>query len=241
MRLPAVGLLDLRVRRSFLSNEEQSREPNRQDEPQPTPEENAEAADQAKGSPEDLASTDSTAEDSGAAVNEEDIEIIEEDPEPDEPFAGGEMDLYALTEELEATRRERDEYLDALRRLKAEFENSRKRQEREKARILETAAERIIIELLPVLDNLDRALEHEGDIREGVRATRIQLANVLDGAGLLPVASDGQHFDPNVHEAVMSQPSEEHEEGTIVQTFERGYLLNGKPIRPAKVVVAIQG
>ncbi len=225
-----------------MSNEEQNREPNRQDESQSAPGENAEAVDEAKGSPEDPASTDQTVEDSGTTVNEEDVEIIEEDLERDEPDAADEeTEVDALTEELEATRRERDEYLDALRRLKAEFENSRKRQEREKARILETAEERIIVELLPVLDNLDRALEHEGDIREGVRATRIQLANVLDGAGLLPVASDGQHFDPNVHEAVMSQPSEEHEEGTIVQTFERGYLLNGKPIRPAKVVVATQG
>jgi molecular chaperone GrpE len=63
---------------------------------------------------------------------------------------------------------------------------------------------------------------------------------VLGDEGLLPVASDGQPFDPNVHEAVMGQVSEEHEEGTIIQTFQRGYVLNGKPIRPAKVVVAKQ-
>lgn len=145
-----------------------------------------------------------------------------------------------LAEELEATRLERDQYLDALRRLKAEFENSRKRQERERSRILETASERLVVELLPVLDNLDRALEAEGDIREGVRVTRDQLADILGNEGLLPVASDGQPFDPNVHEAVMGQPSEDHEEGTILQTFQRGYVLNGKPIRVAKVVVARQ-
>jgi molecular chaperone GrpE len=145
-----------------------------------------------------------------------------------------------LAKELEATRLERDQYLDALRRLKAEFENSRKRQERERARILSMASERLVQELLPVLDNLDRALEAGGDIREGVQATREQLAEVLAEEGLLPVASDGQPFDPNVHDAVMGQPSEEHEDGTIIQTFQRGYLLNGKPIRPAKVVVAKQ-
>ena len=148
--------------------------------------------------------------------------------------------LAAVAEELELTRRERDEYLNALRRLKAEFENSRKRQERERGQLLQTASERLVRELLPVLDNLERALEAEGDIREGVRATLDQLADVLGREGLLPVASDGQAFDPNVHEAVMGQPSEEHEEGTILQTFERGYVLNGKPIRPAKVVVARQ-
>ena len=151
-----------------------------------------------------------------------------------------EEELAVLSEELESARQERDQYLDALRRLKAEFENSRKRQERERARVLSMASERLVQELLPVLDNLDRALEAGGDIREGVRATREQLAEVLAEEGLLPVASDGQPFDPNVHDAVMGQPSEEHDEGTIIQTFQRGYLLNGKPIRPAKVVVAKQ-
>ena len=77
-------------------------------------------------------------------------------------------------------------------------------------------------ELLPVLDNLDRALEAEGDIREGVQATREQLAEVLANEGLLPVASDGQPFDPNVHEAVMGQPSDEHEEGTITPDLPEG-------------------
>ena len=149
-------------------------------------------------------------------------------------------EFAVLSEELEVTRLERDQYLDALRRLKAEFENSRKRQERERARILSMASERLVQELLPVLDNLDRALEAGGDIREGVQATREQLAEVLAEEGLLPVASDGQPFDPNVHDAVMGQHSDEHEEGTIIQTFQRGYLLNGKPIRPAKVVVAKQ-
>ncbi len=174
------------------------------------------------------------------AENTEASEMIEvESAYEEEPVL--DVDGFAvLAEELEATRLERDQYLDALRRLKAEFENSRKRQERERARVLSMASERLVQELLPVLDNLDRALEAGGDIREGVQATREQLAAVLAEEGLLPVASDGQPFDPNVHDAVMGQPSEEHEEGTIIQTFQRGYLLNGKPIRPAKVVVAKQ-
>ena len=169
------------------------------------------------------------------AENEEAPEVVDEEDIVDD------ADGFArLAEELEATRLERDQYLDSLRRLKAEFENSRKRQERERARILSMASERLVQELLPVLDNLDRALEAGGDIREGVQATREQLAEVLAEEGLLPVASDGEPFDPNVHDAVMGQPSEEHEDGTIIQTFQRGYLLNGKPIRPAKVVVAKQ-
>lgn len=202
---------------------------------------------EAQGSPGDPVSAEQPSSeqpvDEPDAVIEEDTQPADEQSQADlsEETETGASEVEVLTEKLDATRRERDDYLDALRRLKAEFENSRKRQERERQRILQTASENLITELLPVLDNLDRALEHEGDVREGVRATRDQLADVLGREGLLPVASDGQSFDPNVHEAVMSQPSEEHEEGTIIQTFERGYVLNGKPIRAAKVVVASQG
>jgi molecular chaperone GrpE len=184
------------------------------------------AVEEAEGSPVDPA----------ALENGESPGAPDTDEEPDLEWD----EATVLSVELEATRRERDQYLDALQRLKAEFENSRKRQERERIRVLSMASERLVQELLPVLDNLDRALEAGGDIREGVQATRDQLAEVLGDEGLLPVASDGQPFDPNVHEAVMGQVSEEHEEGTIIQTFQRGYLLNGKPIRTAKVVVAKQ-
>lgn len=149
-------------------------------------------------------------------------------------------ELELTRNELEVSRKERDGYLDDMLRMKAELENSRKRQERERTRFVQLASERLVKELLPVLDNLERALEAEGDIREGVKATRDQLLNVLVQEGLTPVASDGEEFDPAVHEAVMGQPSDEHEEDTIIQTLERGYVLNGKPIRPAKVVVAKQ-
>jgi molecular chaperone GrpE len=211
-----------------LSSEENRRESEARDEPGS---ETPEPLEEAQGSPGDPSSLEQTGEDPGT---------IEDAPLEEEPDDAEDSHSTLLAKELETTRRERDEYLDALRRLKAEFENSRKRQERERARLLETASERLVVELLPVLDNLDRALEAEGDIREGVRATRDQLASVLGEEGLLPVASDGQPFDPNVHEAVMGQPSDEHEEGTVLQTFQRGYLLNGKPIRPAKVIVVKQ-
>jgi molecular chaperone GrpE len=148
--------------------------------------------------------------------------------------------LEITGDELELARRERDEYLDDMRRMKAELENSRKRQEKERARLAQLASERLVRELLPVLDNLERALEAEGDIREGVAATLDQFISVLGREGLTPVLSDGEPFDPTVHEAVMGQPSEEHEEDTVIQTFERGFTLNGRPLRPAKVVVAKQ-
>ena len=211
-----------------MSSEENKRDPELRDDigPDEGPEE------ETAGSPQNAVPVEGEAGDEGASEGIEDEFDLEADPEAD--------GLMALSEELDATRLERDQYLDALRRLKAEFENSRKRQERDRERIFSMASEKLVQELLPVLDNLDRALEAGGDIREGVHATRDQLADVLANEGLLPVASDGQPFDPNVHDAVMGQPSEEHEEGTIIQTFQRGYLLNGKPIRPAKVVVAKQ-
>jgi molecular chaperone GrpE len=144
----------------------------------------------------------------------------------------------ALMEKLEQARKERDEYLDNMRRMKAEFENSRARLEKEHARSVELASERLVKELLPTLDSLERALEADGDIKEGVEATREQLVGVLAEEGLNPISSEGQSFDPEVHEALMSKPSEEHEEDTIIQTLERGYVLNGEVIRPAKVVVS---
>jgi molecular chaperone GrpE len=213
-----------------LSSEENKRDPEPGNDAAPE-EESAEDIQAPEGDP---AAPETEAE------NVESPEMVDGESDVEEETVLDVDGFGVLAEELEATRLERDQYLDALRRLKAEFENSRKRQERERTRILSMASERLVQELLPVLDNLDRALEAGGDIRDGVQATREQLAEVLAEEGLLPVASDGQPFDPNVHDAVMGQPSEEHEDGTIIQTFQRGYLLNGKPIRPAKVVVAKQ-
>jgi molecular chaperone GrpE len=147
-------------------------------------------------------------------------------------------EIPALLKELEAVRRERDEYLENMRRMKAELENSRTRLEREHARSVELASERLVKELLPILDNLERALEADGDVKEGVEATREQLVHILTQEGLSPISSEGQDFDPTVHEALMSKPSDEHEEDTVIQTLERGYVLNGKTIRPAKVAVS---
>lgn len=212
-----------------MGEEEKKREPN-PDSGESLDEENIEQEDieyieEAEGSPENPGSLEETGEKS---AEEEPEEHVDESTDP------------ALLEELERLRNERDDYLDAMRRIKAEFDNFRKRQERERERFTRMAAESLVTELLPVMDNLERAIESEGDVRDGVRATRDQLSKVLEQVGLVPVASDGERFDPNFHEAVMGQPSEEHEEGTVIQTFQRGYVLNGKPIRAAKVVVARQ-
>jgi molecular chaperone GrpE len=180
------------------------------------------------------------ATDDAPVVEEAEEAIGAGEPPFEEPLDFTRDEISALMDELKLARRERDEYLDDMRRMKAELENSRKRQEKERTRLTQLASERLVRELLPVLDNLERALEAEGDIREGVAATLDQLISILGREGLTPVPSDGEPFDPAVHEAVMSQPSEEHEEDTVIQTFERGYTLSGRPIRAAKVVVAKQ-
>ena len=219
-----------------MSSEDQNREPaSRAHDDGEDREDAVEPVEEAQGSPMDP----------GALAEPENADDVVEDESAEtqasEPETSTEQEVLAFSEELEIIRAERDEYLDALRRARAEFENFRKRQERDRARLLELASEKLVAELLPVLDNLERALEAGGDIRGGVQATRDQLARLLESEGLTLVSSEGEHFDPNIHEAVMGQPSEEHEEGAIIQTFQRGYMLNGKLIRAAKVVVAQQG
>jgi molecular chaperone GrpE len=227
-----------------LSSEEQPRQPGRDPgaEPEVNAEKDAEANDEANTSenPEPIVEPQGSISDPDFGEPNENFEPAEEEGLAEEESVTPEEELTILAAELDDVRQERDRYLDSLMRLKAEFDNSRKRQQREKERILLSASEKLVTELLPVLDNLDRALEVDGDVRDGVRATRDQFVDVLGREGLLPVDSDGQAFDPNVHEAVMGQPSDEHQEGTILQTFQRGYVLNGRPIRTAKVVVAKQ-
>ena len=220
-----------------MSSEEQRREEGQ--EPEERTEEEA-APVEPSGAPEDPETTvEETEEEAlppdGTQPDDVDVAFEAEVVSDDEVDA---LEVEDLREELEATRLERDRYREDMMYLRAEFDNVRKRQERELERTVRSASEGLVRELLPVMDNLERALEVDGDVREGVQATLEQFANVLGAEGLSPMVSDGEHFDPNIHEAVMSQPSEEHEENVVLQTFQRGYTLNGKPIRTAKVVVA---
>jgi molecular chaperone GrpE len=137
--------------------------------------------------------------------------------------------------------RERDEYLDSLQRLKAEFDNFRKRTEGERAAQSARAGESLVKELLPVLDDLERALaaaeEHqEAQLEEGVRLVHRELAAALQREGLAEIETDG-HFDPHVHEALLAQPSEA-EEGSVLEVVQKGYRLGDRVLRPARVVVA---
>ena len=144
-------------------------------------------------------------------------------------------------DELEQATRERDEYLDALQRLKAEFEIYKKRVSRDQAEFVTRASERLMKALLPVLDDLERALEaaaehEEAKLEEGVRLVHRQLADVLVKEGLVEVETDGA-FDPHTQEALLAQPSEAHE-GDVIQVLQKGYKLGERVLRPARVVVS---
>jgi molecular chaperone GrpE len=139
---------------------------------------------------------------------------------------------------------ERNPYLDQLQRLKAEFENYRKRVQRDNEALVLRAGEGVLESLLPVLDNMQRALEsaerhEEGQLIKGVELVSGQLRSVLEGHGLDEVpAAAGLPFDPTVHEAVVAQDSDEYPEGMIVAVLAPGYLLHGRLLRPARVIVA---
>jgi len=146
-----------------------------------------------------------------------------------------------LEERLAEVERERDEYLNDLKRVAADFENYRKRVARDQEGLVARAHERLVKELLPVLDDLERALEaaaqhEEAELEEGVRLVHRELVEALAREGLVEVETDGQ-FDPHVHEALLSQSSEQ-EDGSVIEVLQKGYRLGDRVLRPARVVVS---
>ena len=137
-------------------------------------------------------------EDRNVEQNVEHEEAVEQPVQP-EPL-----------DELAEARKERDEYLDALQRLKAEFDNYRKRVARDQQELAARAHERLVKELVPILDDLERALAHEGDLDEGIRLIHRQFSEALAKEGLTEVPTDGK-FDPHTQEALLSQPSDAEE------------------------------
>ena len=130
---------------------------------------------------------------------------------------------------------------EAYLRLAADFDNYRKRAARERAEMATFATERLVKQLLPVLDDLERALEaaaahEEAKLEEGVRLVQRSLADLLSKEGLSEIEADGR-FDPHVHEALLTQPSDA-EEGTVIQVLQKGYRLGERVVRPARVIVA---
>jgi len=167
-------------------------------------------------------------------------------PEERRPESEGEEapSLNGLQEELEQARKEAQEHYDKLLRLAAEFENYKKRMDREQQAALKFAEENIIKELLPTIDNLERAMEEgrkAGDasaLLDGVEMTFKGLLATLEKFGLTPLDSCGKPFDPNFHEALTMEASDEVPANHVIREFQKGYLFKERLIRAAKVVVS---
>jgi molecular chaperone GrpE len=147
-----------------------------------------------------------------------------------------------VVERLAQAEAQRDEYLDLLQRVKADFENYRKRAARDQERLVAHAHERIVRELIPVLDDLERALDaaerhEEAQLVEGVQLVEKSLRKALEKEGLSEIETDGP-FDPHVHDAVLAQPRDGAEPGSVVEVLQRGYRLGDRVVRPARVIVA---
>jgi molecular chaperone GrpE len=157
------------------------------------------------------------------------------------PDAGGETASPADATELQ---QQRDQYYEMLLRKSAEFDNYRKRVERERQTLADAAAASIIEELLPLVDDLERALKADTGTdateayRQGVELIHRQLVDVLRKRGVRPIESLGAEFDPHYHQAVSHEPAEERRDNEIIEEFRRGYMLGDRLLRPAMVKVA---
>ena len=167
-------------------------------------------------------------------VDIEDKEIDEEDYIEAEIVDDEEDSKASETEEV-------NEYQERYQRLLADFENYKKREEASKADFKKFAQSSLIEKLLPVIDNLDRALakaDEDDAFVEGVIMTRKELMKILENEGLEEIESDGCEFDHNIHQAVLAEENDEVEENHIIETFQKGYKLNGRVLRPAMVKVS---
>jgi molecular chaperone GrpE len=145
-------------------------------------------------------------------------------------------------DELTATKRERDEYLELAQRTKADFDNYRKRVAKESAEATARGKAELAKQLLPVVDNLERALEaadaEPGSLAKGVALVLEELRGKLQDAGVEPYDPFGERFDPELHEALSTRAEEGTDAGEVLETVEKGYRLNGQVLRPARVVVS---
>ena len=152
--------------------------------------------------------------------------------------------LAAVTSDRDQVAAEKADLQDRLLRVRAEFDNFRKRSERERGDFIQFAAMDMVKDVLPVLDDFERALKVETADREyakGVELIYQRLFDTLKKIGLEPIETAGRLFDPNVHQAVERVPTEEAEDQAILGEFQRGYNFKGRLLRPAMVRVAVRG
>jgi molecular chaperone GrpE len=167
-----------------------------------------------------------------------------DDQNPQESSAATEERTAATeqTEALDALRREKDALQDRLLRTAAEFDNYRKRVDRERRELAQYAGADTLTDMLPIIDDLERALQAAGgdaeSYRRGVELIHKQMTDLLRKRGVKPIEAVGTQFDPNYHEAVVHEASAEHREGEVVAELRRGYTLGDRLLRPAAVKVA---
>lgn len=160
------------------------------------------------------------------------------------PDAGGATPSPAAATDTAELQKQRDQYYDQLLRKSAEFDNYRKRVERERQTLADAAAASIIEELLPLVDDLERALKADTGTeateayRRGVELIHRQLLDVLRKRGVRPVEALGAEFDPHYHQAVSHEPVDGQRDNEIIEEFRRGYMLGDRLLRPAMVKVA---
>jgi len=169
-----------------------------------------------------------------------------DEQEIESPVPASEAQPGEQPEALEVTqlRQERDDYYDRLLRKTAEFDNYRKRTDRERQQLADAAAADLLEDLLPMVDDMERALkadpgtEATNAIRTGVELIHKQLLETLRKRGVKPIESLGADFDPHFHMAVAHDPADGRREGEVIEEFRRGYLLGDRLLRPAMVKVA---
>jgi molecular chaperone GrpE len=165
-----------------------------------------------------------------------------EDQNAPETSAASDNDTTA-PDALDALRREKDTLQDRLLRTAAEFDNYRKRVDRERRELSEYAGADILADMLPIIDDLERALQAAGGsdadpFRRGVELIHKQMTDLLRKRGVKPIEAVGAQFDPRYHEAVMQEPSDQHRDGEVMAELRRGYTLGDRLLRPATVKVA---
>ena len=166
---------------------------------------------------------------------------LEEEIEPDKLAA----DIASMQEELERLKTDAEESHSRYLRTLADFDNFRKRQREETVRRADLAREELVLKLLPILDNFERALsaaeeQHSYEsLVEGVSLTLRQIREMLAMEGVEPIEAVGQQFNPELHEAMMRVESDECADNTVVDELEKGYTINGKVLRPSRVRVAM--
>lgn len=186
--------------------------------------------------------SDANVSENAAPVGVEEPSAAEQPPDP--PKADDlSVQLAAVNAERDRLASEKAELTDRLMRRQAEFENYRRRAEREKAEFWEKASMETVRAILPVVDDFERALQVPCSDAEYARGTELiyqRLMDALTRTGLEAIVADGAKFDPNLHQALDTQPSEEHEEDTVLQVYQKGYSFKGKLLRVAMVKVSVR-